>query len=472
MGLFFGLNIALKGMMSQQTALSVASNNIANANTDGYSKQRTDMEDSISISGLVSGAQLGSGVDIADVVRVRNDFVDYQLRTQTSSLEYDTTMSDTLSNIETVFNETSDSNGLSTQLDKFWSAWQNVSTTPDSSAVRTTLMEAGVTLTDTLNQLSSQLTTIQNDTKTQIDQTIENVNNISQRVAKLNDQIVSSEVQGETPNSLLDARDLMLDKLSKIGNITITKCQNAAGNYTGAVSVQLGTKTIVDSSGASVSISSSDIDSSTVKDGSLAALVHLSGNEDSTDSVQYYIDKLNTLAAGIAKTVNDIHTTGTDLNGSSGEDFFVTSDSASNVTAANISINSVIQKNVSKIAASQGSTNLTGNGDIALQIADLKGTQLTEDLETTTGTGTITIGAFYSDMVTELGTQVSNASADVTNQQTVVDNLTTKKESASGVSVDEETANVVLYQHAYSACAKVISVIDEMLDTVINNMKS
>jgi flagellar hook-associated protein 1 FlgK len=465
MSLFFGMNIALKGMMAQQAALNVTSNNIANASTDGYSRQQVDLAASTPISGIVTGEQLGSGVDVSDVARVRNEFLDYQLRAQTSDLNSDTTIHDTLGNVETVINETSSDTGLSSEMDSFWNAWQDVSVTPASSAVRTTLMEAAVTLTDSIRQLSSQLTGIQDDiNKTQIPQSVENVNSISARIATLNGQIVTSEANGETPNDLLDKRDLLLDQLSATGNITVTK-----RGTTGAVDVKLGTNTIVDESGAH-DLSSSDITASTVTGGTLGALVQLGGSGDSANTVQHYINKLNILAAGIATSVNKLHGDGTDLDGNPGADFFVSNDSNS-LSAANIYVNSDIQDDVSKIAVSKGTTNLTGNGDIALQIADLKDTKLTSGLESSTS-GTITIGAFYQDMVTELGSKVNEAKSNITNQQTLVNNLSSKKESVSGVSLDEETTNMVLYQHAYSACAKIISVMDEMLDTIINNMKA
>lgn len=130
--------------------------------------------------------------------------------------------------------------------------------------------------------------------------------------------------------------------------------------------------------------------------------------------------------------------------------------------AANIYVNSDIKDNVSTIAASsQDTTNEEENGDIALQIADLKNTNVSD-------TGNITINDYYSDMVTDLGSQINEAKNEVTNQQTLVNQLNSKKESVSGVSLDEETANQVLYQHAYDASAKIISVIDQMLDTIIN----
>jgi flagellar hook-associated protein 1 FlgK len=275
---------------------------------------------------------------------------------------------------------------------------------------------------------------------------------------------------------------MLLDQLSTMGNITVTKSKNANGSYTGAIDVKLGTNTIVDENGA-FNLSNSDITSSTVTGGSLAALVHLGGSGDSADTLQYYVDKLNTLAVGIAESVNTIHKTGTNLNEESDTDFFVFKDADGNIitaesdfSAENIYVNPDVEDDVSKIAASKKEAGLflEGNGDTAREIADLKDTLMESSTLTkpTSGTGVITIGAFYVNMATELGSQVNESDANVKSQRTLVDNLSTKKESISGVSLDEETANTVLYQHAYSACAQIISTLDEMLDTIINKMKA
>lgn len=464
MSLFFGNNIALKGMMAQQAALNVSANNVANASTEGYSRQRVDMQASNPISGIIYGEQLGSGVDVSNVSRARSEFLDYQLRTQTTVLNSQKTLQDTLDNIETVFNETSSDIGLGSDLDKFWNAWQDVSVTPSSPAVRTVLMESAVTLTDNIRQVYSQLSSIQDDINTQISQSVETINSIAARLNTLNGQIANSTMNGETPNDLLDSRDLLLDQLSTIGNITVSK-----RGTTGAVDVKIGNYTIVDQNGVH-----SDIDTASVTGGSLGALIKLGDTSgDSASTVQYYMDKLNILAAGIAKSVNELHYNGLNLAGKSGAEnagaeFFVSND-GKEINAANISINSAIQKDVSKIAASNVANNLTGNGDVALAIANLKTTsQLANSAD---DTSTKTIGAFYQEMVTQLGSKASEAKSNVTNQQILVNNLESKKESLSGVSLDEETANMVVYQHAFSACARVISVVDEMLDTIINQMK-
>jgi flagellar hook-associated protein 1 FlgK len=301
MSLFFGNNIALKGMMAQQAALNVTANNVANASTEGYSRQRVGLEASNPISGIVYGEQMGSGVDVADVSRVRSEFLDYQLRTQTSELNSQKTMHDTLDNIETVFNETSRDIGLSSDLSNFWNAWQDVSVTPSASAVRTVLMESAVTLTDNIRQIYSQLSGIKDDINTQISQSVENVNSIAIRLNTMNRQIANSVMNVETPNALLDSRDLLLDQLSEIGNITVAK-----RGTTGAVDIKLGDNTIVDADGFHAMI-----DTASVTGGSLGALKRLGDTSgDNVGSVQYYMDKLDTMAAGIAKSVNELHSAG------------------------------------------------------------------------------------------------------------------------------------------------------------------
>jgi flagellar hook-associated protein 1 FlgK len=492
MSLFFGINIALKGMTAQQVAMDVASHNIANANTAGYSRQRVDLVSSAPISGLTAAGQLGSGVDVGDVTRVRNEFLDYQVRKETSSLQNQTAIADTLSQVETVFMEPSET-GFNNQLESFWNNWQELSKNPESSPVRTALKEDSISLTDTLRQMHNQLIDIKDDVQMQIGLNIKDVNSIAERIARLNSQIANIKITGQSPNDLMDARDMALDKLATLGNITITDYLDANGKATGAIEVKLGTITIVDESGYKP-ISRDDINSSTVTEGKLAGLLQVGGDTGQSNSVQHYIDKMDTLAVAIAKAINDIHSTGKDLDGNSGEDYFVFKDAAGNeidfsgvdwdqpftsgLSAGNIYINSVIQEDVSKIAASkEDEIFLEGNGDIALKIAQFKDVYLeynaaNQVLHNNTTSGNTKIGMFYQSLITELGSASNEAEKKVNNQQTLVNQTTRRRESTMGVSLDEEAANIVLFQHAFNANAKVISVLDEMLNTIINGLKA
>jgi flagellar hook-associated protein 1 FlgK len=176
----------------------------------------------------------------------------------------------------------------------------------------------------------------------------------------------------------------------------------------------------------------------------------------------------------MAENINNIHKAGIDLNGNLGEDFFIIEGQGS--SAATIQVNPNIEHNVSTIAASSvNELLLPGNGDQARLIAEIKNALMEYDADTkqllNSDSGSITIGMFYQDMVIELGSATSDAGRMVENQQALTEQTISQRESVKGVSEDEEISNMILYQHAFNASAKVISVIDEMLNTIINGMK-
>ncbi|MBZ4686916.1 MAG: flgK [Clostridiales bacterium] len=492
-GLFFGINIALKGMMAQQSALNVTSHNIANANTPGYTRQRANLESSIPMSGLKPGTgQMGSGVEVGEIRRIRDAFVDYQIRNETSKLGKWESISETLEQIETVFMEPSET-GFNDLLGQFWSDWQELSKFAESSPIRTTLKETAVSLTDMLRHMRDQLTDIQNDTLHHIEIELTDINSITSQIARLNNQIVNISLSNDNPNDLLDKRDNLLEELAKIGNVTITDIPGLNGEPSGAVEVKLGDITVVDQSGAK------EVTSVTLEDGELAGLQKVAedGEGLDTDTVQYYINKLDSLAVGLAKAVNDIHSQGKTLDGSTGSDFFVFKDQdgnvidlssvdwndpfASGLSAGNIYVNPEIESDPSKIAAAKGDVGvgqdalfMKGNGETALEIAKLKDQLMDYDPQrgtlTVSDSGGTTLSDFYKDLVAELGVATEESGRMVTNQETLVEQLQKRRESLSGVSLDEEMANMVRFQHAYQANARVISVMDELLSTIVNGL--
>jgi flagellar hook-associated protein 1 FlgK len=476
MSLFFGINIALKGMMAQQTALSVTSHNIANANTEGYSRQRVSLETSYPVSGIVSEAQLGSGVQVSGIERVRREFFDHQVRKESSSLENQNTVYDTLQLVENVFMEPSET-GFNQQLEEFWNAWQELSKNPESSPVRTVVKESAITLVDAFHRMNAQLNEIKNDAKNQIQLIVQEVNGIAKNIAQINKQVASISVTGQSANDLLDKRDLALDKLACLGSITVNQITDANGRPTGAIEVKLDGINdgfnLVDTDGPH-SLDTAILDSILLKDGELAGLMQVSSDSEKSNTIQFYTDKLNAIALSIAEIVNDIHKAGIDLDGNSGEDFFVFDGP---VGAATIQLNPNIEYNISKIAAaSSNDILLTGNGDQARLIAEIRNTFLEFKPDSNqlinSGSGNITIGMFYKNMITELGSAASESARMTENQQVLVNQAITWRESVKSVSEDEEIANMILYQHAFNASAKLISVMDEMLNTIINNMKA
>ena len=226
-GLFSTLNISGSGMSAQQKAIDVTSHNIANANTEGYTRQRAVIEantpyDMPSVNNAISGGQVGTGAAVTAVQRVRDDFLDYQVRNETSTKGTFETRDNYLSQVEGIFNGLSE-NGISTLMGNFFNAWQNLSTQSQSSEARTVVAQQSATLADALNHSYNQLQSLKSDSQSFLKEQVIQINDYLDQLDKLNQQIMSVKIAGSDPNDLMDKRDLLLDKLSSDFNITIDK---------------------------------------------------------------------------------------------------------------------------------------------------------------------------------------------------------------------------------------------------------
>lgn len=226
-GLFSIFNTAKSGLFSQQTAINVTSHNIANANTDGYSRQRANMVTTTpytmpSMDAATGAGQLGTGVTIESIQRIRDSFLDYQFRVQNSISGQYSAQDKILSQVENVLNEPTDTS-ISSLVSGFFTSWQSLS---KSSQNASTVAQQAYQLTNDLNNVSSQLTKIKSDTNTELKSTIVTVNGYIKQLNQLNQQIQSVTIAGQNPNDLMDSRDLILDKLSNEFGISITETDN------------------------------------------------------------------------------------------------------------------------------------------------------------------------------------------------------------------------------------------------------
>ncbi|MFU0823709.1 flagellar hook-associated protein FlgK [Clostridium sp.] len=224
-GLFATFNIGKSGLFSQQQAINTTSHNIANANTEGYSRQRAIMETTRpycmpSMNSASGPGQVGTGVDVAIIQRVRDTFMDFQVRNEKSTLGQYEARDKYLSEVEGVFNEPSDT-GISNLIGEFFDAWEQVSKQPESSNTRTVLVTQASALADELNHTYNQLIEIKKNAQESIGQSVFDMNAILEKIDKLNQQIISVKVSGMEPNDLLDSRDLLLDELSERFNINV-----------------------------------------------------------------------------------------------------------------------------------------------------------------------------------------------------------------------------------------------------------
>jgi flagellar hook-associated protein 1 FlgK len=423
-----GLQTALSGLIAEQTALDTAGNNIANANTEGYSRESVLLEPNtpLSIPAISSqtgeGAQLGTGVSVTTITRIRNTYLDAQYRTQNSALSAASTQAEVLEHAQSAFNEPS-SAGVASQLSNFWNAWNNLATSPTSEAAKEAVVAAGEQLTSTFKQLSSQLATIATQAGEQYNSLTGpsgEVEDYAKQIAQLNGQIKLSEEAGQPPNAMLDRRDQLLDKLSSLANITVTE----APNHMDTVSFGEAAKPLVE--GTTVNWPQKLTESA---GGRLGALLGVTGPKGALTELQTALD-------GVAETL-----AGT-VNEHLAKPFF------SGKTAATLAV----AVKPSEVQAS--GTKAVGGNEVAQAIAALRGGTAEQS---------------YAALVEKVGSSVRTAADEQSNLQTTLTAISNQRQSVSGVSLDEEMTNLITYQRGYQASARTLTVMDEMLETLIEH---
>ena len=608
-GLFSTFNIAKSGMNVQQQSINVTSHNIANSNTEGYSRQRAKIETTRPLGGTginssIQAGQIGTGAQIQTIERIRDNFLDYQIRGESSLLGKYEIRNDYLYEVESIFNEPSDT-GLSSLMGKFFDSFQELSKQPNSSNTRTVVAQQSQALAEALNSTYTKLEDLKSNTKDMIKNNVTEVNSILEQLDRLNQEVISVSVSGNSPNDLMDKRDLLLDNLSnkfgiqvdkkefnglnvkpsEVGNMTYSTLVNSSPNgdalrFSYIDSVELDKndaskstyiityykKGSMDSEANRQTLKVTDItkdqaeeilnsrilwsdmngqavkadekaisDGETINYSELMLLKPESGTISGLITVQEdidgYIDQLNKLAKALAFSVNAIHSGVEDplsSNSSIEKDylpFFVNKDIASygkdktlnnldatlyaesEITAKNISINKEILEDVMKIKTkthdnlfsytSENDIDGDGDGARALAIAKLRnslirlqdinesvitrgdmfdktkgGSTLSNNgLDISNANSGMTMDSYFKDTVDRLGVQAQEAQRMVSNQELLLGSIEETRASVSGVSLDEEMANLIQFQHAYNANAKIISTVDELLEVIINGLK-
>jgi flagellar hook-associated protein 1 len=444
---FTGLQTALRGLLASQQEIDLTGHNIANAGTAGYSRQSATLVTSQPIR--TTSGLLGTGVTVQGYQRVRDSFIDTQLRAQTMLKGQAQATQDGLSQVEGVLNEPSD-NGLSNLLGAYWAAWQNVTNAPEDVASRQALAQSAASLANGFNTLANQLNTITTQTQQQQDLTMQQVNAMGAQIAQLNQAITASEMTGATPNDLLDQRDLLIDKLSELGNTTVSVTSGQPGNL-GSVDITFGgTALVTGNAAASPALTYAGL--SSITSGQLAGMQAVI--DKINDPTTGYLTSLNTLAATIASATNTQHAAGFDLYGNAGGDFF---DVTSGNEAATLAVDPAILATPQLIAAS--SNGEVGDSSNATAIADLQQSALLAGA---------TIDQSYSQLVTQIGGDSQLAQQNLSNQTALVQTLTNQRSSVSGVSLDEEMTNLLQFQRGYQAAARALTAMDQMIDQLIN----
>ena len=570
--IFSTFNTARTGLTTHQSAINVTSHNIANSSTVGYSRQRATITTTRPITIGGEAGQIGTGSQVAAIERVRDSFLDYQVRVETSELGKYSAKAEYLSQVEGIFNEPSDT-GLSTMLGEFFDAFQELSKQSTSSSTRVVVAQKTQALCDTLNNTYTKLEKLKEDAQSAIKSNVKEINSILEQLTTLNDQIRIVSITGEQPNDLMDSRDALLDELSsKFGididtkefngnNITATDLLgltyangeslnplvNAAPNgevtrlaYITDIDVNTGELTyyvngdttsennkrvinigaiteeeanemmksgviLTNGNGDALNTDGAPLVNGSTTDKDKIMIFNplkgeIAGEMEVQDSIQSYMDQLDNLAKGIALAVNAIHSGSltSNLDSTLGViDFFVNSEDSANeagISAKNISLNKEILDDPSKINTKTDKNSGEGDGARALAIAQLQSTLLTinavnglnaagnpitrEDFlkdKFTEGGLTITndtasgtkIESYFQDIIDKLGVETQHANRVVSNEEDLLTSLELNRLSVSGVSLDEEMTNLIQFQKAYSANAKTITTVSEMLDVIL-----
>ncbi len=462
MALSVGLDTALTGLRAAQTATDVVSHNIANANTDGFTRQVVDFQAIPAVQGWgLSNAfgvpRPGLGVDASDIRRLRDAFLDFQYRDANSQSSMYQRMVDAFDKLQVVFNEPTDG-GLNAQIAQFFSSFRDVASQPESVAARASVVQNAANMTSEVNRVAQQLVDLRKELDQQVSLKVQQINTITSQVADLNQQIVATELQNGNASDLRDRRDLLVDQLS--GLVPLHTTEDAKGSLTiytqdraivdGAAVIKL--TTVPDGANSGLQKVVYDDQSQqpvTVGGGELGAL--LAARDQVVPQQQQALDAL---AQQLITSVNAAHQAGYGLDNSTGLDFFVGN------SALTIGVSGTLLQSPEKLALSS-QPNEPGNSDNASAIVGLQSQPLMSG-------GTATLEDFYRTLVATLGVGAQKAQAQSQNQQLVLQGIEQQRQGGSGVSLDEESTNLIRFQRAYEASARVVTVVDGMLDTLIN----
>ena len=616
---FGAIEIGKRSLMAHSTQINTAGHNITNADTEGYSRQRVQIKtfDPLYRPDLTREerpGQVGQGSSVESINRLRDELLDQRIVAQSNQETYWTTREKYYTMIEQVYNEP-DEISVRTNMDKYWQSWQELSVYPESQAARQAVVTRGETLAESIQQRYKALSGIGDLINGDIDATVKQINTITKQIADINGEIVKVKAMGDNPNDLLDRRDLLVEKLSGLANITTDIRDDdefmvhLEGNILvqGHVARNFEVEPMTDNNGYSRVIWSDTKNTVQVSGGTLGALIELRDVD-----IREQVQSLNTVTMNFADLVNDVHRAGIGMNNVTGLDFFVQHPFVTSVngnydrdgdgvddhsylfrfTGTN-SLNpqeklglegemklsgksgtitvpyhatDTIEEVVSRINDSDGEVKayldrnnrlvlkattakemenpdfvirhvedngmfLTGyagilngsgaenaydfaqadasnalRGEFAVSPVlnpagyvevnpDIKGDVLSVAAAYPNSQGKSMIGDaraaveiasirntdvmigkdrtfddYFANSVTNVGLKGEQAEMNMLSQNAIMDDLRNLRDSISGVNIDEELAEIIKFQHGYNAAAKFVSVIDQMLDTVINRL--
>jgi len=470
---FSGLNTAASALYAQQRAIDITGQNVANANTEGYSRQRVDMQ---SIGGSVVPAiwsvsnQVGQGVDSDQVTRIRDTFLEARAQAEHANTADLTVQSATLTSVEQSFQEPG-STGIQSMLTNMWSGWSDIANHPADPGARAQLLQRSQTLVAGLHSVSGSLDGQWTNTHDSLQTLLTDVNATTKSIADLNQAIKRATQAGTPSNELQDKRDVLVLHLSDTIGATATPVGD------GTLNVVVGGATLV-AGNAALGLKLTGANSSTGVSADPPVIVTSPGGTpvlaggtakgqlaSLTSIIPSYQKQLTAIAQQLATQVNAGHAAGYDLSGTPGEPMFDDGSGTlpvdvTTITAGNINLRITDPAKIAAAglspAAAGGAVSADSNNADAMYQQRLSGT----GADTT-----------YRKMIVAMGVESATASSNLGTQGVVSGQVDSSRDAVSGVSIDEEMTNMLQFQHAYSAAGQLVSTINSMLDDLMNMVR-
>lgn len=470
MGLPDVMQTGRSGMFAAKASIATTGHNIANANTEGYSRQRVQQATDTP-RGHGAKGMIGSGTYVARVERINDEYIDKQIRNVGREMAHLEEKDIVLKQTEEIFNEMG-GDGLNRLVARFFNEFRNLGNDPNSEAVRQSVREASQAMINDFHRLRTEVEDLRKHIDARLEGHVSEVNSLAEELKDLNIRVKTHERGGVPPNDLLDKRDQVLKKLSSFLDLSTHK--SSQGDYVveirgvgplvvgGSVEKFSVVRSPADSQGkpeGAFDLKSTSSAQTTVthmiKGGKFGALL-----ETRDQILSTVLNRLDELALAITNSVNEIHRQGISRNGQTGLDFFKQLRPEERGSAAQfMALSDAIQSNINHIATA-AERDAPGDNRIALAIAGLQHHRLVNE-------GKTTVDDFYNSIVSDVGVAAARTRSAMNQQKDIQIQLNRMRDQIAGVSIDEETANLLQYQHAFDASAKVIQVANEMLNTVL-----
>lgn len=459
-GSFHGISMASSALRAFQRAMETSGHNLANVNTRGYSRQRVEME-ALDPLAFWNGAQhaLGSGVRVENITRAREMFLEARFHSSSGDFNRFNEYANGLAQIESVYREPGES-GIGHALDKMFDAFSGLASNPSDPNAKLRVRDAASLFASRVRSTHAELGTLRGQTEADVQSTIGQINGIAAQLATLNGQIRSAHASGGSPNDLLDQRDTLIRDLSQLANVTTTLQSD------GTFNVHVSNFPLVNGENTREFPTAIDPVTMSITDGTTTYPVRggsLLGQLQTLNRVDKARTELDTLANNMRAQFNAIHRTGINGLGNTGVNFFNdVTPPAVPTGAIDFDLDPAIRLDPNAIAS--GTTTAAGDGGLALILSQMRSVKLA-------ALGDKTFQQYYAGNLSSLASELDQTIAQADTFGSVLTQIEAQAESISGVNMDEEMTDLMRYQRSYQAAARVLTIMDQVTEDLINMVR-